>query len=173
MKGSRKYKKRLKEIVWTKLRPMFRQAAINLLMDAMVSKEHGDLTGNTLTSFACGIYNKGKLKDTILLIDVASLDQPTFRKLSDTDGVIEIERYDTGYVATVNTKGMQRTDKKYGYDTAQKFLRGYKPDNVDGISLVMTTGTEYSQYIEDVRKLNVLTETKLSVGGLVNGVFRV
>ena len=36
-----------------------------------------------------------------------------------------------------------------------------------GFSVVMTTGTEYSEYLENVRNLNVLTDTFKSSKGIM------
>ena len=165
------YFKRLEDIVYEKLYPRFRQAAINLIVDASNSKEHGDLTGNTITSFSAGIYKDGSLYDVINVMDVTGLDTPNYTKLSNDMGIVTIERYDNMDLVTVNTASMVSTDKKYGFDSARSFLLAYTPKYRKGWSLVVTTGTEYSEYIESVRKLNVLTETYLWSDKLLRGVF--
>lgn len=170
MKESSYYIK-LKQIVRDTLLPKFRQAAVNLLVDAMGRKEFGDLTGNTLTSYVAGIYENGILYNTITLLDVAYLEHPVLEKLSNDDGIVQIERYDDGHIVTINTSSFVNTDKRFGVETAKDFLVKYTPPNPKGFSLVITTGTEYSEYIEETRKLNVLTETFLWAEGTVADIF--
>ena len=170
MKESSYYIK-LKQIVRDTLLPKFRQAAVNLLVDAMGRKEFGDLTGNTLTSYVAGIYENGILYNTITLLDVAYLEHPVLEKLSNDDGIVQIERYDDGHIVTINTNSFVNTDKRFGVETAKDFLVKYTPPNPKGFSLVITTGTEYSEYIEETRKLNVLTETFLWAEGTVADIF--
>lgn len=166
------YHKKLKNIVRATLLPMFRQAASSLLVDAMSRKEFRDLTGNTLTSFVAGIYNNKILQNTITLLDVYSLEHPAMAKLSNDDGIVQIERYDDGTIVTVDTKSFVETDKRFGVDTAKDFLVKYSPSNPKGWSLVITTGTEYSEYIEETRKLNVLTETFLWADSSISSIFK-
>ena len=169
MKG---YKDRMKEIVGSKLMPIFRELAIGLLIDAMQSKEHGDLTGNTLTSFTAGIYRDGRLFDVINLIDVANLDHPEYKKLVKDNVVYTIDRYDGAGVSVVDGDKLIDTDGKFGFEFARSFLESYKPPFNKGWGLVLTTGTEYSEYLEDVRSLNVLTETMMFAGNVFNNIVR-
>lgn len=162
---------KLKQIVRDTLLPKFRQAAASLLTDAMSRKEYGDLTGNTLTSYVAGIYDEGVLYSTVTLLDVAYLDHPALEKLSNDSGIVEVERYDNGYVVIINTHSFINTDKRFGVETAKDFLAKYTPPNPKGLSLVITTGTEYSEYIEETRRLNVLTETFLWAEGTVANIF--
>lgn len=165
------YHKRMNKIIGDKLYPMFRQASINLLMSALNDKAHGDLTGNTLTSFTAGIYKDGTLQDVVNIVDVASIDSPEYTKLSNDMGVVSINRYDNGELVNVDTSKLIDTDNRYGFDTAKSFLSGYRPRFSKGWSLVITTGTEYSEFLEEVRHLNVLTETFLWSDNILKGVF--
>lgn len=169
MKG---YKDRMNEIVGRKMMPIFRELAIGLLMDAMQSKEHGDLTGNTMTSFTVGIYRDGRLYDVINLIDVANLDYPKYKKLVRDNVVYTVERYDGRGVSVVDGSKLIDTDGKFGFEFARSFLESYKPPFSKGWGLVLTTGTEYSEYLEDVRSLNVLTETMMFAGNVFNNIVR-
>jgi hypothetical protein len=53
---------------------------------------------------------------------------------------------------------MDRKDGAYGEDTSYQFLREYRP-NTRSFAMVITTGTEYSNYLENVRHLNVLSDS--------------
>ena len=153
MKG---YKERMREIVASKMMPVFRELAVGLLIDALQSKEHGDLTGNTLTSFTAGIYRDGRLYDVINLIDVANLDHPEYKKLVKDDVFYTIDRYDGKGVYSIDGSKLIDTDGKFGFEFSRTFLEGYKPPFTKGWGLVLTAGTECSEYLEDVRNLNVL-----------------
>lgn len=113
--------------------------------------EFRNLTGNTLTSYAFGVYHEGKLyvmgfnKDAKPALRNKLVKGETVRDFTDYDG-----RHRTYFRADVDTNG------ELGRDTSAQFLQSYKPEFK--YSIVFTTGTEYSAYLENVRDLNVLTE---------------
>lgn len=134
------------------------RAAKELILDAEFEKEYNNLTGNTLTSYAVGIYSKWSLRAIISIYDVDSgIDRPTRTKLSNKKGYQKVIHYDTGDEIYVKTDSFEKTSAEYGHDTSEEFLRGYIPDN-GGYVIVMCTGTEYSGILE-YGGLNVLTET--------------
>lgn len=134
-----------------------KRAAEELIVDAEFAQGYQNLTGNTLTSYAIGIYYKGELREFIDIFEVdEGIDKPTRPKLSTGKGWITIERYGGGK-AHVLQDTLEKTDGDYGYNTSRRLLEYYTP-KTDGFELVMCTGTEYSEYLED-RGLNVLTET--------------
>lgn len=112
--------------------------------------EYRNLTGNTLTSYSYGIYLKGSLQ----LINYFSGSNSVRRKLRKGEIVKDFIDYDGNerrfYKGTIDTDG------DYGVNTASLFLQTYKPKGK--YSMIFTTGTEYSAYLENVRDLNVLTE---------------
>lgn len=55
--------------------------------------------------------------------------------------------------------GRVDVDDLYGKDSSFDFLKSYKGFPNKSFGIVMTTGTEYSGYIESVHNLNVLTDT--------------
>lgn len=135
--------------------------AYSLLVHAETSKEFHNLTGNTLTSYMVGIYENGKLIRVVSMYDADSVEKPTSRKLSRGNGVgvIRVEDYDSGRFIAVKKYSLVNTDEGYGYDTSKRFLAGYAPNMRKGYGFVMCTGTEYSEYLENSKRLNVLTET--------------
>jgi hypothetical protein len=123
------------------------------LMDASVEKEYTSLTGNTLTSLAFGVY------DNFRLIEVVYFDadkQAQRRKFTKGDTVYNYRDYEGNlrdkFTATIET------DEGWGNSTSVRFLRSFKPSY--STSIVVTTGTEYSEFLENEQKLNVLTETE-------------
>lgn len=166
------YQDKLKKIVRDKLRLKFRDSAISLIIDASNNTKHGDLTGNTITSFSAGLYYDGVLDEVLNVMDFSSLDHPEYRKLQNSDGVVSLNRYDNGVLVTVNASNYIDTDGSFGWEYARSFLESYRPKFTKGWSIVVTTGTEYSSYIEEVRHLNVLTETYLWSDNVLSGIFR-
>lgn len=113
-------------------------------------KEYKNMTGNTVTSYAFGIYQNGK----IIYFGTNNLPNPVTNKLKKGELFSGIN-YDGDYTdfrATIDTDG------KYGKDTSYQFLREYRP-NTRNFAMVVTTGTEYSSYLENVRHLNVLSDS--------------
>ena len=156
-----KAKRKMKNILTAQMLECLTKAAYALLIDAETSKEYHNLTGNTLTSYMVGIYENGKLRRIVSIYQADSLKRPTSRKLSrgNGKGVIRVEDYDSGRIIPVKKYKLVETDEGYGYDTSKSFLASYRPENSKGFSLVMCTGTEYSEYLESSKKLNTLTET--------------
>nr|DAV38592.1 MAG TPA: hypothetical protein [Caudoviricetes sp.] len=136
------------------------RSAYALLVDAETAKEYHNLTGNTLTSYAVGIYANGTLKRIVSMYDADNVAKPTSVKLSrgDGKGVVIVEDYDSGRFIPVKRGYLTDTDGGYGLATSKSFLSSYKPSN-RGFSMVMCTGTEYSEFLEKNKGLNVLTET--------------
>lgn len=132
--------------------------AADLILDAEFEKEFNNLTGNTLTSYAAGIYANRKLKRWLNIFQVDNaIDSPTTKKLSNKDGYQMVIHYDTQELIPVKTSTFIDTSDEYGYETSERFLKSYTPEK-DGYAIVMCTGTEYSAILE-FGGLNVLTET--------------
>lgn len=110
-----------------------------------------NLTGNTITSFAFGVYYMGRLevmgfnKDYPEPIRNKLIKDEMVTNFCDYDG--KIRKY---FIANIDTDG------GYGQDTSAAFLQNYVCSNKYGI--VFTTGTEYSEYLQNVRKLNVILQ---------------
>lgn len=117
----------------------------------------GPLTGNTITSYCAGIYIDGTLYEIYRHGD--GMKAPVRVKL--TKG----ETAPAGFIDWAGNArkraftGSVDTDGGYGSDTAVKFLRSYRPGTSDGVSVVICSGTEYSEYIEQRMNGNVMTGT--------------
>lgn len=113
--------------------------------------EYRNLTGNTITSLAFGVYYQGKLE----IMGFNNRFPPPIRnKLIKGEELYDFEDYDGNIREYYQAK--TDTDGGFGTNTSMAFLKGYKPARQYGI--VFTTGTEYSEYLENTGKLNVLSD---------------
>lgn len=131
-------------------------AARAYLQDMASRKEYQGFTGNTQTSYTCGLYIDGRL--TYAIVQDTYSSKPVRLKVGRGETVYLENPYE-GKARAVT--GEAKVDNRYGKDTAFSFLKSYKKTPKKGLAVVVTTGTEYSEYIENVRNLNVMTETRV------------
>lgn len=146
--------KKARKIAFEHVRKCLEDACDDLVDDAVAKYKSpiGPFTGNTITSYAIGLFIDGKFvyyykNDGIKPPVRVKLKKGERVRLSPTWG--GDERSFTGLVDT---------DGGYGEEFSYKFLQSYK-SNTKGIELVMCSGTEYSTYIENVFGGNVLYDT--------------
>lgn len=158
--GFKECRERFSRIKNTLMRQVFISSAYELMKDAVKSNE-AILTGNTLTSFVIGLYENGRLYKIIDAYDIPNIQPPTRKKITKGEGrrgVLVLTRYKSYQKSIVRTDEFVKTSDEYGEDTARRFLLSFK-NGMKGFSMVMATGTEYSEYLESAIKLNVLQET--------------
>lgn len=153
-------KKKMQAITEAYFLDRITDVGIKLLHDGVISARYHNVTGNTLTSLAVGIYNKRALARIITAVVTEGLRNATRPKLSRGDGigVIMVQQYESGKFIPIRKYGLMDTNGEYGLTTSVNFLKSYRPPS-DSIGLVMCTGTEYSDYLESKKGLNVLTDT--------------
>lgn len=162
---------KVKESLNRKILDTLTNVAADLILDAEFEKEFNNLTGNTLTSYAAGIYVDRKLKRWVNIFNVDyDIDMPTTKKLSNKEGYQMVVHYDTNELIPVKTSTFIDTSDEYGYESSERFLKSYTPEK-DGYAIVMCTGTEYSAILE-FGGLNVLTETFMKSPQLFLGNLR-
>lgn len=162
---------KIKESLNKKMLDALTNIAADLILDAEFEKEFNNLTGNTLTSYAAGVYVDRKLRRWVNIFHVDNaIDMPTSKKLSNKDGYQMVVHYDTHELIPVKTSTFVDTSDEYGYETSEKFLKSYTPEK-DGYAIVMCTGTEYSAILE-FGGLNVLTDTFMKSPQLFLGNLR-
>lgn len=93
--------------------------------------EFHNLTFNTQDSYGGAVYFKGKMYGS-----------PYFLEQKAEKGTINMQI---------------KTDGQFGHEKSLDFLRSYRPQSE--FAICVTTGTEYSQFLERVRGLDVLTGT--------------
>lgn len=125
-----------------------------LVRDALSQREFQSFTGNTITSFACGIYVDGSLN--YMVASGENMAAPVHAKIQNGQTVFLSNPYE-GQPRSATGKVDIAYDMT-GMETSFRVLQGMKPSS-KGLSIVMTTGTEYSTYLESVYHLNVLSET--------------
>jgi hypothetical protein len=127
--------------------------AEKLLVRVASNRQFTGFTGNTQTSYACGVYVNGKL---ISVIFQHNWDAPTRRmKVRKGQVVYLAEPYEGG--ARV-VKGQVDIVENHGKPLSIRQIEEYRAPR-QGIALMMTTGTEYSTFIEEVLGKDVLTRT--------------
>lgn len=128
-------------------------ASVELVHTALFNREYVGFTGNTQTSYTCGVFLNGKLVDVVSTAD--SLEKPVRHKIPLGKDVYLERPYEW---PPRSRGGMVKVDRNYGSETALKIINRYKAPK-KGIALVMTTGTEYSEFLEQEIGLDVLTKT--------------
>lgn len=146
--------KKGKELIFTHLYNQCINFCDALVKDALQKREFQSFTGNTITSFACGIYVDGSLSYVVASGD--TMPAPVHAKVQKGETVYLQNPYEG--VPRSTTGKVDIVYNQSGMETSVRILQGFSP-TVKGISVVMTTGTEYSTYLENVYHLNVLTET--------------
>lgn len=135
-----------------------RSVARKVLEHIKNSGKYYDVTGNTRGSIAWGIYYDGVLHE---------ISTPYKRIYVRRRTLVKGERdFETGFVARTGDVHY------YGYEASEEFLKDYKPSS-KGLSVVFVVGTHYAEYIENVRKLNVMTDSVYFVRAAGSGLIKV
>ena len=154
MKESALIRKRARNVISGYVYDLLVKVCDGLLEDAGRSKEFIGFTGNTQTSYSCGLYVDGRLS---YYVSQDMWTKSPVRKKIPKGVTVYLKHPYEGMPRSV--KGRVDVDNLYGKDSAFQFLKSFKDAPKKGFAIVMTTGTEYSVYIETAHKLNVLTET--------------
>lgn len=146
--------KKAKEIIFAHLYDQCIKFCDALVRDAVNKKGFQSFTGNTITSFACGIYIDGVLN--YMVSSGENMQAPVHAKIQKGERVFLDNPYE-GKPRAVTGK-VDIVYNQSGMETSFHILQSI-PVSAKGISIVMTTGTEYSTYLESVYDLNVLSAT--------------
>lgn len=138
------------------LNVIFVPAAKELIKDASqgrISIGH-NMTGNTVNSYAVGVYVKGQLVH--IETSSGSIPKPLRRKLSRGERFYAgSQRWDGDaqvgtFTAKVSTNGTMEAERSIA------FLQSHKP-SPNGWALVACNGVEYATYQESELNIDVLT----------------
>lgn len=146
--------KKAKQIIFGHLYNQCIKLCDALVTDAVHKRTFQSFTGNTITSFTCGIYVDGGLN--YVVSSEETMSSPVHAKVQKGEIVFLSSPYE-GRPRKVKGK----VDIVYdltGAETSIRILEGLTP-KVKGLSIIMTTGTEYSTFLENVYKFNVLSDT--------------
>lgn len=119
--------------------------------------EYFNVTGNTRGSIAFGVFYNGKLQ---------KVETPYAKEFTERKTLIKGESYKRFKAPT--------GDKRYhGFEESEKFIRSFIPSVRKGFDIVFVVGTEYAEYVENVRRKNVMTDTfqfcQVTRDGLITG----
>ena len=122
--------------------------------DPVANRVFNNLTGNTITSIAAGVYRNGKFEKMVSASSLEGLEPPSRRKLYPTPyRNFVFADYDTGEEVVISGKAgwLIETDGDYGINTTAKFLSGLATQSgKNSIAIVVSTGTEYSSVNEGI-----------------------
>lgn len=141
-------------------------AADRLLVRVSTNRQFVGFTGNTQTSYMAGIYYNGRLSGVVYQ---HNWNEPTRRMKVRLGKTVYLANPYEGNPRAVT--GQVNIGENHGIQTSIKFLEGYSAPK-KGMCLVVTTGTEYSEYIEQVRNLDVLTNTWKDAERIINQNWR-
>lgn len=123
-------------------------------------------TGNTQTSYACGIYMYGRLEG---VVTQDNWHEPTRRRKIDEGKWVYLRVPYEGRPRA--RKGMVPIVDNHGLHLSLDFLENYKAPKKH-IALVMTTGTEYSEWLETSMGLDVLTNTYMMSARIIDSQWK-
>lgn len=146
--------KKAKQIIFGHLYNQCISLCDALVRDALTKREFQSFTGNTITSFACGVYVDGMLN--YMVASGENMQAPVHAKIQNGQTVFLKNPYE-GSPRRVKGK-VDIVYNQTGMETSYRILQSIQPKS-KGLSVIMTTGTEYSTYLESVYHLNVLSET--------------
>lgn len=136
-------------------------AADALLLRVSTTRQFVGFTGNTQTSYACGVYMNGRLVHVSVQ---NNWSEPPRRMKVQKGRVVYLTNPYEGRARRV--VGMVDIEEEYGLSLSLKQLEEYKAPK-KGIALMMTTGTEYSVYIEQAMHLDVLTNCFMEAPAII------
>lgn len=126
-------------------------AADALLLRVATTRQFVGFTGNTQTSYACGVYVNGRLEHVSVQ---RNWNEPPRRMKVRKGKVVYMSNPYEGHPRAVT--GKVDIEENHGLPLSLKQIQEYKAPK-KGVALMMTTGTEYSVYIETAMSLDVLT----------------
>lgn len=137
-------------------------AADALLLRVATTRQFIGFTGNTQTSYACGVYVNGQLQHVAVQ---RNWNAPPMRGKVHKGKIVFLDNPYEGFPRAV--KGKVDIVEDDGLELSLRQLEAYKAPK-KGLALMMTTGTEYSVYLETVQKLDVLTNLYNQAARIIN-----
>lgn len=155
--------KKAQELIEQMLVDVLRQDCVDLLKQVEKTRTFRGFTGQTQTSYMGGLYINGKLQ--ALFNQRNWLERPRRSKVPKGKRVWLEHPYEDmarGVIGAVDI-----TDPS-GTSLSTKILMEYKaPKN--GFAIVITTGTEYSEYLEQsLNRFDVLTGTYMAAADIID-----
>jgi hypothetical protein len=146
-----------------------------IMEHADTHRRYQNLTGNLITSTMSALYHGRRTPEIMQLPSVEG--RGTDRgKLSKTSykGVYKVKQFGTGNIRLYPSKYLIPTNRRHARAEAKEKLLGYDHGGLgrnsrgDIVSaIILTTGTEYADYLEQQAGLNVLSSTRRAAGRIV------
>lgn len=148
--------KKAQRTIYAAVYAAMKECAIRFVRDAVDAYDGRNLTGNTITSISAGIYEQGMPQPIVLSARDLGLKAPIAKKLHK--GVyFQGEDYDGNLRR--GFKAVKDTDGDYGEGTSFHILQSYKLPADCTFGIVVTTGTEYSEYLTKELDYDLLIST--------------
>ena len=141
-----------------------RQYAPKVVEAADENREFVQFTGNTVSSYMAGIYHDG------VVVDAVSNETEPVRKKFQKGKRLYMRHPvegDTRWIEKKKYYGVAELVTDYGKELSEQTIEGEKPRG--GTGMVVTTGTEYSGFLEKECDLDVLTDTYNQVRNSAKG----
>ena len=141
--------RKAKELVSGYIFDVLTKCCEELIQDALDNKSgFRNLTGNTITSYACGLFMDGRFSYFVCSGD--SMKQPVRVKLTKGETFVGVS-YDN---QNRRFTGTIETDKGYGEASSFDFLKRYKSESRKGFEIVMFR-SEHLHLTHSPNRLNI------------------
>lgn len=157
-KGFAKAKTLIEDTIISSLRT----SCMDLLEEVARHRDFEGFTGQTQTSYMGGLYIDGKL---LAIFNQKNWLQRPRRSKVPLNKFVYLENPYEGDARTV--RGAVDIEDPSGASLSFHILNTYKPPK-EGMAIVITTGTEYSEILEVVAGLDVLTGTFMEAANIIN-----
>ena len=138
------------------------QSVKQLLDELPRKKGYFGFTGQTQTSYMGGVYVNGSLR-YIIGQQVWTI-RPRRGKIPKGKTAFLKNPYEGEERAVIGAVDISNPS---GRQTSINFLQGYKAQ-AKGLTVVITTGTEYSEFIETIKGMDVLSRTRYDAPKVLN-----
>ena len=119
-------------------------------------------TGQTQTSYMAGVYVDGSLR--YIITEKEWTQRPRRGKIPKDKAVFLKNPYEGTERARI---GAVDIGNPSGRATSLQFLESYRANRKE-LAIVITTGTEYSEYLESVERMDVLSRTYRDARKILN-----
>lgn len=152
-KGTEKAKKMIDDYIGNLLLPDIAKKLLQEAINNRIMLGH-NMTGNTVNSYAVGVYSKGKL--TFIMYASNGIAKPLRRKLNKGQKFFagsqrwDGETQEHTFTAQVSTNGSTEAERSIA------FLESYQA-TTKGWALVVCNGVEYAEFQENMMDIDTLT----------------
>lgn len=152
--------KKARDLIYESVYLTLLDAAKVAVREAAETRVFQQFTGQTVSSYACGVYMQGKLVEYIvndsITVHVKIRENEAVRLENPVEGKARTVK---GQVVVYNDSGVELS-----VDILTQMQSRFGRND---FGLILTTGTEYSIYLEKFRHLDVLSQMKKELPGIL------